>query len=96
MSRTNPEDARQGRKGKPVLRVLIIALLLCVVAAAIMAVYGSSMSGDTPPAGKVGNGDATSSSAPSDATAPAAPATTNSMATPGDAGTNTTAPATSN
>ena len=75
MSRLNPEEARQGPKGRPVLRVLVIALLLCVVAAAGIAVYGWAMPGDTPPAGMIGDGDATSSSTPSDAASTPAPTT---------------------
>ncbi|GGD27785.1 hypothetical protein [Aureimonas glaciei] len=90
MSRMDPEEARQGRKGTPVLRILIIALLLCVVAAAGMAVYGSMQPDDDLPAGRVGTGDGAtpSADAPADATSSGAddaagtPAGTSPAATP--------------
>ena len=43
MSRMDPEDARQGKKGTPVLRVLISALILCAIVAVGMAIYGWAM-----------------------------------------------------
>lgn len=93
MSRMDPEDARQGRKGVPVLRVLIIALLLCVVAAAGMAVYGSMQPDDNLPAGRVGTGDGETPTAapPADATAPAGGTTGETGSSPA-----ATPPATSN
>jgi hypothetical protein len=92
MSRMDPEDARQGRKGVPVLRVLIIALLLCLVAAAGMAVFGSMQPDDELPAGRVGTG---TSEAPS-AEAPATPAPASGTAGETGAAPTATPPATAN
>lgn len=36
----NPENARQGEKGTPVLKILIIALALCAVAFVGLGIYG--------------------------------------------------------
>ncbi|NDV85707.1 hypothetical protein GTW51_03225 [Aurantimonas aggregata] len=37
----NPEDARQGEKGTPVLKILIIGLALCAVIFIGLGIYGS-------------------------------------------------------
>lgn len=42
MSSIDPKDARQGRKGRPVLIVLIVALLLVGIAAFGMGIFGAS------------------------------------------------------
>jgi hypothetical protein len=39
MSRLDPEEARQGEKGTPILRILVIALVLCVIGGAVFALY---------------------------------------------------------
>ncbi|UIJ72915.1 hypothetical protein [Aurantimonas sp. HBX-1] len=36
----NPEDARQGEKGTPVLKILIVALALCAVVFIGLGIYG--------------------------------------------------------
>lgn len=56
MSRMDPEDARQGQKGTPVLRILIAALVLCVVGGIGMAIYGRMMPDQTLPKAGEGGG----------------------------------------
>jgi hypothetical protein len=36
----NPQDARQGEKGTPVLRILLVALALCAVIFIGLGIYG--------------------------------------------------------
>lgn len=43
MTRLDPQDARQGKKDKPVLKVLISALALCVVVALVLVIYSWAM-----------------------------------------------------
>ncbi|WP_152046096.1 hypothetical protein [Aureimonas psammosilenae] len=69
MSRMDPQDARQGRKGTPVLRILIIALVLAVIAGIGMAIYGSVLPDQTLPEGGTGSG--VTSPSQSSATPPA-------------------------
>ncbi|BDA85889.1 hypothetical protein Sa4125_34310 [Aureimonas sp. SA4125] len=90
MSRINPEEARQGRKGKPVLRVLIAALVLCALAAIIMTVFGAMQPGDDLPAGRVGTGGAEAPAATAQPATPPAADSGTSAVTPGDAGTSPT------
>ena len=47
MSRMDQQSARQGRKGIPVLKVLIAALVLCVIGAIGLSFYGRSMPDQT-------------------------------------------------
>jgi hypothetical protein len=68
MSRMDPEDARQGKKGTPVLRVLISALILCAIVAVGMAIYGWAM-----PDATIGSDVGTSPSTTAPAAAPATP-----------------------
>ncbi|GGE19635.1 hypothetical protein GCM10011390_43590 [Aureimonas endophytica] len=56
MTRLDPQDARQGRKGTPVLRILIAAMILVVIAGAGMAVYGYFMPDQTLPKAETGGG----------------------------------------
>jgi hypothetical protein len=56
MSRMDPQDARQGRTGTPVLRILIAALALCVVGGIGMALYGWAMPDQTLPKAEQGSG----------------------------------------
>ena len=42
MTKIDDDDARQGRKGTPVLMILIVALALCVVAFVGVQFYGAS------------------------------------------------------
>lgn len=66
MSRMDPQDARQGRKGTHVLRILIMALILVVVAGIGMSIYGYVMPDQTLPKADVGGGVG----APTSATTP--------------------------
>lgn len=74
--RLDAEDARQGKKGTPVLRVLIFALILAVIAFIGMQIYGGMQGGDTIPGASVG-GDTSAT------TAPATTGTTGTTTTPG-------------
>ncbi|MBE7186226.1 MAG: hypothetical protein INR68_17670 [Methylobacterium mesophilicum] len=67
MSRMDPQDARQGRTGTPVLRILIAALVLCVIGGIGMALYGWAMPDQTLPKADQGAG----LGAPSSTTTPA-------------------------
>ncbi|KQT64210.1 MULTISPECIES: hypothetical protein [unclassified Aureimonas] len=79
--RLDAQDARQGKKGTPVLRVLIIALVLAVIAFIGMQIYGGMQPNENIPGAQVG-GDT------SPATAPATTGTTGTTVTPGAATTN--------
>ncbi|KAB0679872.1 hypothetical protein F6X38_11655 [Aureimonas leprariae] len=63
----DPQDARQGRTGTPVLRILIAALVLCVIGGIGMALYGWAMPDQTLPEANQGGG----LGAPSSNTTPA-------------------------
>ncbi len=56
MSRMDPQDARQGRKGTPVLRILIAALALVVVAGIGMSMFGYFMPDQTLQEAETGGG----------------------------------------
>jgi len=74
MTRLDPQDARQGKKGTPVLKVLIAALVLCVIVAIGLALFAKATPESAIPAASVGN-NPSSSAAPSDATTTPTPAT---------------------
>ena len=72
MTRMDPEDARQGKKGTPVLKVLIAALILCAIVAIGLVFFAKST-----PEQAISSPSASSTSAPAsnDATTTPTPAT---------------------
>jgi hypothetical protein len=75
MTRLDPEEARQGKKGTPVLKVLIAALVLCAVVAIGLTFYAGSSPDSAVPA-TVGNEAGSSPApAPTDGTTTPTPAT---------------------
>lgn len=60
MSRLDPQNTRQAAKGTPVLKILIAALVLCVIAFIGLGFYGWSMPDQT-----LTNASATATPAPS-------------------------------
>lgn len=73
--RIDAEDARQGKKGTPVLRVLIIALALAVVAFIGMGIYGKMLPDENIP-GSAAGGDTSTTTAPASTDTAGTPATT--------------------
>lgn len=61
--RLDAEDARQGKKGTPVLRVLIIGLVLAVIAFIGMGIYGKMLPDENIPGSQVG-GDTSATTGP--------------------------------
>lgn len=75
MTRLDPEDARQGKKGTPVLKVLISALILCAIVAIGLTFYAKSTPEAALPAASVGNEAGSSpAAAPTDPTTTPTPA----------------------
>ena len=71
MSRIDPQKTRQEAKGTPVLKILVAALILCVIGFIGMGFYGWAMPDQT-----LTNASATATPAPSaTATSGGAPAT---------------------
>lgn len=69
MTPLDPEDARQGRKGTPVLRVLIAALVLCVIGAFGMGAYAWIMPDQSLPEASIGGGVGSNEAPPAGAAA---------------------------
>lgn len=74
--RLDAEDARQGKKGTPVLRVLIFGLILAVLAFIAVQIYGGMQPDENIPGSSVGGDTSTT-------TAPATTGTTGTTTTPG-------------
>jgi hypothetical protein len=79
MSQIDPKDARQGKKGTPILIVLVAGLALAVIAFIGMGIYGGTQPGENI-GGPEDAGISTESAAPDTSGAPASGAT----ATPGE------------
>lgn len=80
MTRMDPEDARQGKKGTPVLKVLIAALILCAIVAIGLTFFAKSTPEQAISSPSVGDTSGTSAPSSTDATTtptPAAPAPAN-------------------
>lgn len=90
MTRLDPEEARQGKKGTPVLGILIAALVLCAIGAVGMAGYAWMMPDQslpkatteeggvqTPPAAQPSASGTSAPEASGTTTAPTQPSTSN-------------------
>ncbi|MEF2071771.1 hypothetical protein [Consotaella aegiceratis] len=88
MSRLNPEEARQGKKGTPILIILVVALALMALGFIGMGIYGWVMpdedlgtgvtsDADTAPAATSSDGETEVTPAESRETPGAAPETAN-------------------
>ena len=71
MTRLDPEKARQGKSGLPVLYILIAALVLCIVVFFGLGLYGRILPDNTLPGSGSGSGTGAVTTAPAASTAPA-------------------------
>lgn len=72
MTRLDPEKARQGKSGLPVLYILIAALVLCIIVFFGLGLYGRILPDNTLPGSGSGSGTGAVTTAPAASTAPGA------------------------